>query len=54
VVQILLVFVVLCFAVFHLEILAVMRQVLTYVVASFTVFSGFHYSVVVARRLHQS
>ena len=53
VVQILLVFVVLCFAVFHLEILAVMRQMLTYVVAGFTVFSGFHYSVVVARRLHQ-
>jgi hypothetical protein len=27
-------------------------QLLGYIVAGFTVFSGFHYSVVVARRLH--
>jgi len=52
--QILLVFVVLSAAVFHLPALAVARQLLAYVVAGFTVFSGFHYSVVVARRLHQS
>jgi cardiolipin synthase len=51
--QILLVFVVLCFAVFQLPALAVVRQVLSYIVAGFTVFSGFHYSVIVARRLHQ-
>ncbi len=29
-----------------------LRQLLAYVVAGFTIFSGFHYSVVVARRLH--
>jgi cardiolipin synthase (CMP-forming) len=53
-VQILLVFVVLCVAVFHLPVLLLARQVLVYVVAGFTIFSGFHYSVVVARRLHQN
>jgi len=51
--QILLVFVVLSAAVFHLQVLVVAGQLLAYVVAGFTVFSGFHYSVVVARRLHQ-
>jgi cardiolipin synthase len=50
--QILLVFVVLSDEVFHLPILEVMRPLLAYGVAGFTVFSGFHYSVVVARRLH--
>jgi hypothetical protein len=29
----------------------VSRQILVYLVAGFTVFSGFHYSVVVARQL---
>jgi cardiolipin synthase len=50
--QILLVFVVLSAEVFQLPVLEIMRQFLSYVVATFTVFSGFHYSVVVARRLH--
>jgi cardiolipin synthase len=31
--------------------LATVRQILGYLVAGFTVFSGFHYSIVVARRL---
>ena len=57
--EILLVFVVLMLAVFHGDAsadghgLAVARQLLGYLVAGFTVFSGFHYSVVVARRLSQ-
>ena len=51
-VQILLVFVVLSAEVFGLPVLEIMRQFLAYVVAAFTVFSGFHYSVVVAHRLH--
>jgi cardiolipin synthase len=50
--QIVLVFVVLLAEGFHLTNLATLRQVLVYVVAGFTIFSGFHYSVVVARRLH--
>jgi len=49
--QILLVFTVLAFAVFPGHLLAVARQILIYLTAGFTVFSGFHYSVVVARRL---
>ena len=53
-VQIVLVFVVLLAEGFHLSNLGMLRQVLVYVVAGFTVFSGFHYSVVVARRLHHS
>lgn len=52
--QIILVFVVLTTAFFHPPALVVARRVLTYVVAAFTVFSGFHYSVVVARRLQES
>ena len=51
-VQIFLVFAVLANAVFHNHALAIVTRVLVYVVAGFTVFSGFHYSVVVARRLH--
>jgi phosphatidylglycerophosphate synthase len=51
--QILLVFTVLAAAVFHNPGLVAGRRVLVYVVAAFTVFSGFHYSVVVARRLSQ-
>jgi cardiolipin synthase len=52
-----LVFVVLMLAVFHengygdVQGLATVRQILVYLVAGFTVFSGFHYSVVVAHRL---
>jgi cardiolipin synthase len=52
-VQILLVFTVLAFAVFHGAALDATRQLLVYTVAGFTIFSGFHYSVVVARRLSQ-
>ncbi len=51
--QILLVFMVLAAAVFHQPALLVARRVLVYIVAAFTVFSGFHYSVVVTRRLSQ-
>lgn len=50
-VQILLVFTVLAAVVSHLAILEFARQVLIYLVAAFTIFSGFHYSVVVARRI---
>src|SRR5579864_793671 len=52
-----LVFVVLMLAVFHengygdVQGLAIVKQILGYLVAGFTVFSGFHYSVVVAHRL---
>ena len=53
-VQILLVFAVLTVEVFNRPALEAVRQALVFVVAGFTVFSGFHYSVVVARRLsHQ-
>jgi len=51
--QILMVFVVLLSAVFSLPILDLATQALAYIVAAFTIFSGFHYSIVVARRLHQ-
>jgi cardiolipin synthase (CMP-forming) len=59
--EILLVFVVLLLAAFHRQgygykdehLLATARQMLGYLVAGFTIFSGFHYSVVVARRLSQ-
>jgi cardiolipin synthase len=59
--EILLVFVVLLLAAFHRQgygykdehFLATARQTLGYLVAGFTIFSGFHYSVVVARRLSQ-
>jgi cardiolipin synthase (CMP-forming) len=59
--EILLVFVVLLLAAFHRDgygyrdehFLATARQMLGYLVAGFTIFSGFHYSVVVARRLSQ-
>ena len=50
-VQILLVFTVLAAAVYPVAALEATRQLLVYLVAGFTVFSGFHYSVVVARRL---
>jgi len=53
-VQILLIFAVLAAEVFHSPGLQTVRQLLVYVVAGFTIFSGFHYSVVVARRLSHS
>src|SRR5580693_9338941 len=37
--------------VYPIALLQVARQILIYLVAGFTVFSGFHYSVIVARRL---
>ena len=52
-VQILLVFTILAAAVFHWPAFFLVRRALAYLVAGFTVFSGFHYSVVVARRLSQ-
>jgi cardiolipin synthase (CMP-forming) len=51
--QILLVFAVLSTAVFHRSVFEIAERVLVYAVAGFTVFSGFHYSVVVAHRLSQ-
>ena len=49
--QILLVFAVVLLAVADWHWLQVFRMVLGYLVAAFTVFSGFHYSIVVARQL---
>jgi cardiolipin synthase (CMP-forming) len=49
--QIVLVFTVLAAAVFDWRLFHVSERILVYLVAGFTVFSGFHYSVVVARRL---
>ena len=49
--QILLVFVVVLLAVADWRWLQVTRNILVYSVAGFTVFSGFHYNIVVARRL---
>jgi cardiolipin synthase len=49
--QILLVFAVVLLAVADCHWLLVFRMVLGYIVAGFTVFSGFHYSIVVARQL---
>lgn len=51
-VQILLVFVVVTAAVVNYPALEVLRRVLVYLVAAFTILSGFHYSVIIARRLH--
>jgi len=51
--QILLVVTVLAVAVFHWHWLDIMRQFLIDAVAFFTVFSGFHYSFTVTRRLSQ-
>ncbi len=50
-VQILLVFAVVLLAVADWPWLQFVRKILEYLVAGFTVFSGFHYSIVVARRL---
>jgi cardiolipin synthase len=52
VVQIVLVLVVLLAEGFQLSNLTLLRELLAYLVAGFTIFSGFHYSVVVARRIH--
>jgi cardiolipin synthase len=51
-VQIVLVLVVLLAEGFQLSNLMLLRELLAYLVAGFTIFSGFHYSVVVARRIH--
>jgi cardiolipin synthase (CMP-forming) len=51
--QILLVFAVVLLAVTEWPWLEVTRNVVGYLVAGFTVFSGFHYSVIVARRLSE-
>ncbi len=50
-VQILLVFVVICAEVVHHPFLDLLRWIFVYLVAGFTVLSGFHYSVIIARRL---
>ena len=50
-VQILLVFAVVLLAVADWPRLQFVRMILGYLVAGFTVFSGFHYSIVIARRL---
>jgi cardiolipin synthase len=50
--QILMVVVVLLAELFPLPVLKLSKDALAYLVAGFTIFSGFHYSVVVARRLH--
>jgi len=49
--QILLVLVVILVALFPNHVLRDLRFVLVYLVAAFTIFSGFHYSVTVARKL---
>jgi cardiolipin synthase len=51
--QILLVFAVVLLAVTEWPWLQFVRMILGYLVAGFTVFSGFHYSVVVSRRLSE-
>jgi len=53
-VQILLVFVVVSAAAFHQPVPDPLRRVFEYLAAGFTVLSGFHYSVVNARRLQSS
>jgi cardiolipin synthase len=50
--QILLVFAVIAAAAFHVPWMETIQHSLIYVVAGFTVLSGFHYSFVIARRLH--
>lgn len=50
--QILLVFTVIAAAAFPAPWLETVQHLLIYVVAGFTVLSGFHYSFVIARRLH--
>jgi len=52
--QILLVFVVVTASAVNQPALEPLRQILVYLVAVFTILSGFHYSVVIARRLHGS
>jgi cardiolipin synthase len=52
--QILLVFMVVLLAVTNWGWLQAIRNLVGYLVAAFTIFSGFHYSITVARRLHES
>jgi cardiolipin synthase (CMP-forming) len=51
--QILLVFAAILLAVTDWHWMYIVRRVLGYLVAGFTVFSGFHYSIVVSRRLNE-
>jgi len=50
--EILLIVLVLVLAVWHNHTLWIARQLCSYLVAAFVIFSGFHYSIVVSRRLH--
>ena len=52
--QILLVFIVVSAAVFHHPFLDLLRRFFVYLVAGFTILSGFHYSIAVARRIHNA
>jgi cardiolipin synthase (CMP-forming) len=50
--EILLIVLVLVLAVWHNNTLWIARQLCSYLVAAFVIFSGLHYSIVVSRRLH--
>lgn len=50
--EILLIFLVLLLAVWPIHALWIVREVCGYLVAAFVILSGFHYAIVVARRLH--
>jgi len=50
--EILLIVMVLVLAVWHNHTLWIARQLCSYLVAAFVILSGFHYSIVVSRRLH--
>lgn len=50
--EILLIVMVLLLAIWPNPTLLIARQVCSYLVAAFVIFSGFHYSIVVSRRLH--
>lgn len=50
--EILLIVLVLLLAIWHNHTLWIARQLCSYLVAAFVILSGFHYSIVVSRRLH--
>jgi cardiolipin synthase len=50
--EILLIFLVLLLALYDNRVLWIARYLCSYLVAAFVIISGFHYSIVVARRLH--
>ncbi len=50
--EILLIFLVLLLALWDNHVLWIVRYLCSYLVAAFVILSGFHYSIVVARRLH--